>query len=163
MARKTNNEKLLQARLFYIKGMSVPLIAKELSITTQTFYGWRRKSKKEGDDWDHYRALTKGGNIEGLALDIYADFGILLKRMRELTDANIISINDLKEIYTAYDIMLRATRKVSPFLDKRSLCLDILELLEQFSQSKYPEFHNAISEIQEPFGSYLLETGFFNK
>jgi len=163
MARPKNKDKYLIGRSFYIKGMTVPSIALELKVSERTIYDWRKTAKNEGDDWDFYRALTSSGNIEGLALDIYADFGILLKRMRELQDSENISVSDLKEIYTAYDTMLRATRKVSPFVDKRLLSLDLLDLLEQFVQKSFPEFKDAIKEIKEPFGLYLLEIGFFNK
>lgn len=156
-------ETRLKVRNAYVRGrMSLTDAANAAGVSHATAKAWKKWAKANGDDWDIARnaARMAAGGLGDMTTEVLEDFILQFKRsMEDLRVAENITAMDRAEVLArlsdSYVKTMKTAASSNAGMARLSIALEVLELLGQFIQSKYPKYATAFVEILEPFGATL--------
>lgn len=136
--------------------------AKLANVPVNTARRWKDEAFEKGDDWDKARAasaLSSGGR-DDLMKTIVNDFVICHQSIMESlkTDEHLTAkekVDSLTSLADAFSKTMKAAGLASPELSKLSIANDIIQLLGDFVQQRFPQYVNVFIEILEPFGEEI--------
>lgn len=133
--------------------------AKLAGVGLPTARRWKTEAAAAGDDWDKQKAvssMTTGGR-DDLIKSLVNDYVLFHQNVMEsLKEADSMSAKDkvdsLASLADAFSKTMKSAGMASPELSKLAIANDIIQLLGDFVQNKYPQHIAAFLELIEPFG-----------
>ena len=130
-------------------------------VTART---WKRKAKKDQDDWDKARTATRmsEGGIGELTSQVIEDFAMLF----QTTIADIKNADDidpikkaeaLSRLSDAYSKTMKAASTGSPEIARLSVAMEVLKELAIFIRKHSPDDLPRFSAILDPFGQHITK------
>ena len=157
-------EKRLELRTAYIGGLPLEAAADKVAVPYATARNWFIAARKEGDDWDKFRAaslIVAGGGIEQAMGRIIAAGLMRCEAVIETLEeksAEISPVDAAKALATLGDTVakLRASGKtLMPEADKLGIATDVLKRLAAYIQENHPLQAAAYAELLPAFGQEL--------
>lgn len=133
--------------------------AKLVNVPIGTARRWKTEALARGDDWDEARAaaaITNGGR-DDLMKTIINNFVVMYQAtMESLQNAENMApetkVASLASLADAFSKTMKSAGMASPELSRLAIANDIIQLLGDFVQNKFPQHIEAFLEILEPFG-----------
>lgn len=155
-------EKRLELRTAYIGGLPLEAAADKAGVPYATARNWFIAARKEGDDWDKFRAaslIVAGGGIEQAMGRIIAAGLMRCEALLErLEDPKIPPGEAVKAMATLGDTVAKlkaAGKSMMPEADKLGVAMDVLKRLAAYLQENHPQHAAAYAELLPVFGEEL--------
>lgn len=154
-------EERMKLRTAYIGGLPLEAAADKVGVPYATARNWFIAARKDGDDWDKFRAaslIVSGGGIEQAMGRIIAAG---LMRSEALLD-RVALLEDPNEAVKAMAILgdtvakLRAAGKsMMPEADKLGVAMDVIKRLDAYLRENHPQQAGTFAELLPVFGQEL--------
>ena len=155
-------EKRLELRTAYIGGLPLEAAADKVAVPYATARNWFIAARKEGDDWDKFRAaslIVAGGGIEqAMGRIIAAGLMRCEALLDRLEDPEIPPAEAVKAMATLGDTVAKlkaAGKSMMPEADKLGVAMDVLKRLAAYLQENHPQQATAYAELLPVFGEEL--------
>ena len=157
-------EKRMELRTAYIGGLPLEAAADKVSVPYATARNWFIAARKDGDDWDKFRAaslIVAGGGIEqAMGRIIAAGLMRCEALLEQLDDAEkpVPPTEAIKAMATLGDTVSKlkaAGKSMMPEADKLAVAMDVLKRLDAFIRENYPQHAGSFGELLSPFGQEL--------
>jgi len=155
-------EKRMALRTAYIGGLPLEAAADKVAVPYATARNWFIGARKDGDDWDKFRAaslIVAGGGIEQAMGRIIAAGLMRCEALLErLEDPKIPPGEAVKAMATLGDTISKlksAGKAMMPEADKLAVAMDVLKRLDAFIRENYPQHAGSFGELLSPFGQEL--------
>ena len=156
----------MELRREYIGGLPLEAAADKAGVPYATARNWFIAARKEGDDWDKFRAaslIVAGGGIEQAMGRIIAAG---LMRCEALLDSldnpdpeKAISPTDaIKAMATLGDTVAKlkaAGKSMMPEADKLGVAMDVIKRLDVYLRENHPQQASTFAELLPLFGQEL--------
>lgn len=134
--------------------------AKLAGVPVNTARRWKDEAFESGDDWEKLKAAFSltAGSRDDLIKTIINDYVICHQSIMESLKSpeNQMSakerVDALTSLADGFSKTMKSAGQASPELSKLAVANDIIQLLGDFLQKRYPQHINAFLEILEPFG-----------
>ena len=133
------------------------------SVSYSTARQWKAQALAAGDDWDKARdaETLRDGTTEELKRVVLNEFVPLFRSTVVALSGDSMAASEkaeaLSRLSDAYAKTIKATGAVDPAVARLAWALDVLKLLAEFVQQKFPQHADALLELLEPFGAHLAE------
>ena len=150
-------EKRMELRAAYIGGLPLEAAASKAGVPYATARNWFNLAKREGDDWDKFRAaslIVAGGGIEQ-ALGRIIAAGLM--RCETLLEQDFKDpLESVKAMGTLGDTIAKldkASARMMPEADRQAQAQDGLKRLAAFALERTPQHLAALAEILAGFAA----------
>lgn len=132
-------------------------------VSYSTARQWKREAMDKGDDWDKARdaETLRDGTAEELTRVVLNEFVPMFRStILSLSNEDMPATDKaeaISRISDAYAKTVKAAGAVDPSVARLAWAMDVLKLLAEFVQLKFPQHAAAVLEILEPFGQHLAE------
>lgn len=142
--------------------------AKAHRVPYNTARTWKRECKRNGDDWDRARTaarLVKGG-ISEVTSAFLEEFVLLFQNTvsglnekgKQGTETDHIEVAEaLSRLADAYTKTVRSVTASSPQLNKLTIALEVVEMLNNHIREHHPDRLKEWIDMLEPFSRKLSE------
>ncbi len=155
-------EKRLELRTAYIGGLPLEAAADKVAVPYATARNWFIAARKDGDDWDKFRAaslIVAGGGIEQAMGRIIAAGLMRCEALLErLENPEIPPSEAVKAMAILGDTVAKlkaAGKSMMPEADKLGVAMDVLKRLAAYLQENHPQQATAYAELLPVFGEEL--------
>ena len=156
-------EKRLELRTAYIGGLPLEAAADKVAVPYATARNWFLAARKDGDDWDKFRAaslIVAGGGIEQAMGRIVAAGLMRCEALLEAVGGMEDPEAQVKAVATLGDTVSKlksAGAKLMPEADRLAVAMDVLKLMAEHVRTRHPRHVAAFSEILEPFAEEVAK------
>ena len=158
-------EKRTALRSGYVHdGLPLGAAAKRLGLPESTARRWKRRARKDGDDWDRARAAASlaGEGPEKMVAAILEDFIRLFQTtLEEVKKDEKMAAGEkaesLSRLADAFSKTIRSAAAAAPELSRLAVAMELLTALGDFVKERFPHHADAFTEILEPFGAELAK------
>jgi len=132
-------------------------------VSYNTVRTWKKRDKKNGDDWDKARAARRmaDGGLGDITAIVIEDFTLLFKSVvKDITSGEYDGLKKaaaLSQLSDAYVKTMKAAAGGDPKIAKLSTALETLQLLATYIKEEHPDALERFSLILEPFGAKVNE------
>lgn len=159
------HEKRSQLRGLYVhQRLPMEVAARKAEVAVGTAKRWKTEAKAAGDDWDTARAAVALGDetFSNLSKQLLEDYLVqhqatmdLLREDKQMKPRE--RAETLASMSDSFNKTMASFRRLNPELNKQAVQLDVLRLLAQFAQRRYPQHVSALLDMLEPFGEELAK------
>lgn len=151
-------------RTAYIGGLPLEAAARKADVPKDTARNWFNAARKEGDDWDKFRAaslIVAGGGIEQAMGRIIAAGLMRCEALLEQlgnTEVPVAPAEAVKAMATLGDTVAKlnaAGKTMMPEADKLGVAMDVIKRLDAFLRENHPQQAGAFAELLPVFGQEL--------
>lgn len=132
-------------------------------VSYGTVRTWKKRDKKNGDDWDKARAARRmaDGGLGEITAIVIEDFSLLFKSVVEdITHGDYDGLKKaaaLSQLSDAYVKTMKAAAGGDPKIAKLSVALETLKLLAEHIKDEHPDVLELFANILDPFGAKINE------
>lgn len=132
-------------------------------ISYSTARQWKAQALAAHDDWDKARdaETLRDGTTEELTRVVLNEFVPMFRSTILALSGEGLSAAEKAEamsrISDAYAKTVKAAGAVDPAIARLAWAMDVLKMLAEFVQTKFPQHADAVLEILEPFGERLAQ------
>lgn len=145
------------------KKLAMTQAAKLAGVPINTARRWKDEAYEKGDDWEKLRAAfsLSDGSRDDLMKTIINDYVICHQSIMESlkSSENDMTAKEkveaLASLADGFSKTMKSAGQASPELSKLAVANDIIQLLGDFVQKRFPLHINAFIEILEPFGEEI--------
>ncbi len=154
-------EKRMELRTAYIGGLPLEAAADKVEVPYATARNWFIAARKDGDDWDKFRAASlifAGGGIEQAMGRIIAAGLMRCEALLDSLESMENPSEAVKAMATLGDTVSKlkaAGKSMMPEADKLAVAMDVLKRLDAFIRENYPQHSGTFGELLSPFGQEL--------
>lgn len=148
-------------RLYVTDRQPLKAAAKMARVSYSTARAWKERAWQLGDDWDHARLaqrLVEGGP-QALVHCLLEDVAPYVRStIEELKGEELPATEKVECISRLADALGKITKiagLVDPKLATLSIGMDFMRRLAGFTAERFPQHHEAVLEVLEPFGEKL--------
>lgn len=156
--------KKLEVRRRYVSDrQSLAAAANLADVSYSTARNWKRAAASAGDDWERARLAEQvsDGGVGELTRVVLGEFVPMFRSTIEALKGSDLSAVEKAEAISrlsdAYTKTVKAAGAIDPTIAKLAWAMEVLKLLAEFVQARFPDNANALIEVLEPFGQHLAE------
>lgn len=150
-------------KLFVYERLALPDAAARCEVSYSAAQAWKKKAKKNGDDWDKARNASRmaSGGLGDITNELLEDFALLfqstIKDIKEGQYNALEKAEAIARLSDSYTKTMKAAGGGNPKIAKLSIAMEVLSELAGFIKSDYPDDLERFARILEPFGVRVSE------